>query len=160
MLLLSYVLTPEGLKDINDRKNGSKRKKGSLKDFQFHQNKTQQDTDDSNLDFVKETIIKEFYEPESSNAEPTSTVSSIDADSYYQRCSLTMSKICETLELSQEQQENVMKAQDAYLLSELPKICEHFCETLDKKTWNWEIIHEEERFKDFADISLRLEPTP
>ena len=157
LLLLSYVLTPEGLKDINDRKNGSKRKKGSLKDFQFHQNKIQQDTEDSNLDFVKETIIKEFYEPESSNAEPTSTVSSIDADSYYQRCSLTMSKICETLELSQEQQENVMKAQDAYLLSELPKICEHFCETLDKKSWNWEIIYEDERFKDFADIALRLE---
>ena len=70
-----------------------------------------------------------------------------------------MSKICETLELSQEQQENVMKAQDAYLLSELPKIWEHFSETLDKKPWNWEIIYEDESFKDFVDISLRLEPT-
>lgn len=35
LLLLSYVLTPEGLKDINDRKNGSKRKKDHLKTSNF-----------------------------------------------------------------------------------------------------------------------------
>ena len=74
LLLLCYILTPEELKDISQRKSGLKRKKGKMVDFVFHQNHKAQDSHDSHADFVKKAVIEKFFEPETEEADPTETV--------------------------------------------------------------------------------------
>lgn len=160
LLLLSYILTPEGLKDISQRKSGLKRKKGKLNDFVFHQNQKAQDSHDSHADFVKKAVMENFFEPETEEADPTETVTKSEVKAYLQRSCSVMKEICDTLEYDAKRKENVLKAFDSYLLLTLHKSCKEFRETIDNKTWNWEIIDEDEMFHDFADIALRLEPTP
>ena len=126
----------------------------------FHQNQKAQDSHDSHADFVKKAVMEKFFEPETEEVDPTETVTKLEVKAYLQRSCSMMKEICDALEYDEKRKDNVLKAFDSYLLLTLHKSCKEFRETIDNKSWNWEIIEEDEMFHDFADIALRLEPTP
>ena len=158
--LLSYILTPKGFDDITKRKNGFKRKKGTLKDFQFHSNVSSQDTDENQNDFIRQKTIETFYQEETQQVDPTITVTKQEVKSYFKRALSGISEICDILKYSKDEKEIVEKQFDAYLLNSFKEACPNFRPTIDGNSYNWEIIMEDPLFRNFADIALRLEPTP
>lgn len=158
--LLSYILTPKGFDDITKRKNGFKRKKGTLKDFQFHSNVSSQDTDENQNDFIRQKTIETFYQEETQQVDPTITVTKQEVKSYFRRALSGISEICDILKYSKDEKEIVEKQFDAYLLNSFKEACPNFRPTIDGNSYNWEIIMEDPLFRNFADIALRLEPTP
>lgn len=158
--LLSYILTPDGIKDITLRKNGHERKKGSLSDFQFHYEKSTNDSDENQHDFVKEKTIEEFYANESEEVEPTTTITEQEVNAYYERSCKALQEICDSLHKKKDEENYIMQLFDAYLIGDLESDFPQFRETYGKNSWNWEIIAENQEIMPFADIALRLQPTP
>lgn len=160
--LLSYLLTPKGHKDIKERKAGKQRRKGVLREFRYFTFTpgSTSDSDDSQHDFVREKTYEEFYQKESDEVEEIVTVTEKEVNSYFERACSTMQNICDTLQMTKDEKDHIMRIFDAYLAEEMPDDFPQFRENLQGDSWNWKIVAEDDRVKPFADIAMRLEPTP
>lgn len=155
--ILAYILTPDGIDEIRSLSNGGKRKRGNIKDFYIEKKK--QSDDDIEDSFSIETI-KQFYIEDSSNCDVEDIDQSEDARKYIKRSALEIEKIGKILGYNQPQIQNILSYFDAYVEGNFDEEKMPFRRNPFKNSWNWFTIKEEPGISAFADIALRLAPTP
>ena len=158
--LLSYLFTPNGLNDLQNRKQLKPRKLGKYSEFENSINIPKRTNEELESQITSESTIQEFY---SLHDEINADVEAIELEQHPERLVSRaieyLKIICQFLRMSNDATEHVVGLFSAYCdgipYNKFPIICNPFC-----NTWCWGAAEEIPIYADFIDIAKRISPTP